>query len=68
VRPIRGIEKEDKNDDEGGRFRNLVAMLLEGHPAHTDALSLAYFEDIFLKGHGLSFRGDEDDRERLCYS
>ncbi|KAF8604383.1 actin-like ATPase domain-containing protein [Ceratobasidium sp. AG-I] len=44
------------------RFRDLVAKLLESHPAHTDAASLAYFQHAFSETDKLSFRGEEDDR------
>ena len=47
------------------RFRDLVAKLLERHPAHTDAASLAYFQHAFSETDKLSFRGEEDDRELL---
>lgn len=50
----------------GFRFRDLVAKLLERHPAHTDAASLAYFQHAFSETDKLSFRGEEDDREFLC--
>ncbi|KAG8718337.1 hypothetical protein FRC09_012815 [Ceratobasidium sp. 395] len=43
------------------RFRDLVARLLERHPAHTDAASLAYFQHAFAETDKLAFRGEEDD-------
>jgi hypothetical protein len=47
------------------RFRELVARLLEKHPAHTDAASLAFFQHAFSETDKLSFRGEEDDSECL---
>ncbi|CCO34221.1 hypothetical protein BN14_08315 [Rhizoctonia solani AG-1 IB] len=44
------------------RFRDLVARMLERHPAHTDSASLAYFQHAFSETDKLSFRGEEDDR------
>jgi hypothetical protein len=45
------------------RFQDLVARLLERHPAHPDAASLAYFQHAFAETDKLSFRGEEDDGE-----
>ncbi|KAF8687621.1 Actin-like ATPase protein, partial [Rhizoctonia solani] len=44
------------------RFRDLVARMLERHPAHTDSASLAYFQHAFSETDKLTFRGEEDDR------
>ncbi|CAE6465095.1 unnamed protein product [Rhizoctonia solani] len=44
------------------RFRDLVARMLERHPAHTDSASLAYFQHAFSETDKLAFRGEEDDR------
>ncbi|CUA69590.1 hypothetical protein RSOLAG22IIIB_08597 [Rhizoctonia solani] len=43
------------------RFRDLVARMLEHHPAHTDPASLAYFQHAFSETDKLTFRGEEDD-------
>ncbi|CAE6398596.1 unnamed protein product [Rhizoctonia solani] len=44
------------------RFRDLVARMLERHPAHTDPASLAYFQHAFSETDKLAFKGEEDDR------
>jgi hypothetical protein len=47
------------------RFRDLLARLLEKHPVH--AARLAYFQYAFAETEKLSFRGEEDDGESLCW-
>ena len=44
------------------RFRELVRSLLADHPAHLDAVSLAYFMHSFSGTDKLAFRGEVDDR------
>ncbi|KDQ54562.1 hypothetical protein JAAARDRAFT_38238 [Jaapia argillacea MUCL 33604] len=48
------------------RFRELVKTLLEDHPAHLDAASLAYFMYSFSETDKLAYMGDSDD-EKLFY-
>ncbi|KAG2093037.1 actin-like ATPase domain-containing protein [Suillus cothurnatus] len=43
------------------RFRELVKTLLADHPAHLDAVSLAYFMHSFSQTDKLAFRGESDD-------
>ncbi|KAL1757052.1 hypothetical protein FB107DRAFT_260277 [Schizophyllum commune] len=43
------------------RFRELVKTLLEGHPAHLDAPSLANFMHSFSETDKLEYRGKADD-------
>ncbi|KAJ7482269.1 hypothetical protein B0H11DRAFT_1724058 [Mycena galericulata] len=43
------------------RFRALVQALLDDHPAHLDAASLAYFMHSFSEADKLNYMGNEDD-------
>jgi hypothetical protein len=45
------------------RFRELVRTLLEDHPAHLDAPSLAYFMHNFSETDKLAYLGEVDDGE-----
>ena len=43
------------------RFRELVKTLLEDHPSHLDAASLAYFMHAFSETDKLAYHGASDD-------
>lgn len=50
------------------RFRELVRTLLEDHPAHLDAASLAYFMHAFSETDKLSYQGEEDDANMFHFT
>ncbi|GJJ14004.1 hypothetical protein Clacol_008261 [Clathrus columnatus] len=45
------------------RFRELVQTLLADHPAHLDAVSLAYFMHAFSETEKLAYKGESDDND-----
>ncbi|KAF5375362.1 hypothetical protein D9615_008000 [Tricholomella constricta] len=50
------------------RFRELVKVLLEGHPAHLDPASLAYFMHSFSETEKLAYAGVSDDQNMFHFT
>ncbi|KAK1232190.1 hypothetical protein PQX77_004671 [Marasmius sp. AFHP31] len=50
------------------RFRELVKTLLNDHPAHLDAASLAYFMHAFSESDKLDYAGIQDDETMFHFT
>jgi len=50
------------------RFRELVRNLLNDHPAHLDAASLAYFMHSFSETDKLTYEGESDDSKTFQFT